>query len=225
MRRGLAGTFQPFGEEADGVVVLRVHHHQRAGFPRGRENLQHLDVGQRQVLVGHEHLERGVAVIDHGRQFLAQHLRCGIGNDEMEADVDETAPLRFGVIGIERGAQALPLLLHAERHHQRVAAERRGPGAAFEVVGHDDAGAAGLCEMHVAVDAARHDQTAAGVDDLRGVAQILAEHDDAAIADADIAFDRVGGRDHGSAADHHVELRHVLCLSLMMGGRGADDGL
>ncbi len=34
MGRGLAGALQPVGEEADGVVVLGMHHHQRAGLAR-----------------------------------------------------------------------------------------------------------------------------------------------------------------------------------------------
>ena len=42
--RRLAGALQPLGEEADGVVVLGMHHHQRAGLARGREHLQQLDV-------------------------------------------------------------------------------------------------------------------------------------------------------------------------------------
>ena len=34
MRRGLAGALEPVGEEADGVVVLGMDHHQRAGLAR-----------------------------------------------------------------------------------------------------------------------------------------------------------------------------------------------
>ncbi len=45
-------------------------------------------VGQRQALIGHEHLERGVAVMDQRRQFLAEHLLGRVRDDEMERDVD-----------------------------------------------------------------------------------------------------------------------------------------
>ena len=64
----------------------------------------------------------------------------------------------------------------------RVAAERRRARAALEVVGHDDAGAGRLREMHVAVDAAGQHQLAARVDDLLGVAEIVAERRDPAAA-------------------------------------------
>ena len=63
MRRGLAGALQPLGQEADGVVVLGMHHDQRAGLARHAHDVEHFDVGERQALIGHEHLERGVAVV------------------------------------------------------------------------------------------------------------------------------------------------------------------
>ena len=127
----------------------------------------------------------------------------------MEAHVDVAAALGHRVIVLHRLAQALALLLHAERHHQRVAAERRRARAALEVVGHDDAGAARLGEMHVAVDAARQHQPPARVDHLVGRAQVLAERHDPAAADADVAGDRVAGVGHASAADDGVELAHA----------------
>ena len=130
----------------------------------------------------------------------------------MEADVDVAAALGLGVIVLHRLPQALPLLLHAERHDQRVAAERRRARAALEVVGHDDAGAARLGEMHVAVDAARQHQPAARVDHLVGRAQVVAERRDPAAADADVADDGVAGVGDAAAADDGVELAHQLPL-------------
>ena len=51
-------------------------------------------VGERQALVGHEHLERGVAVLDQRRQLLAEHLLGRVGDDEVERDVDVAAARR-----------------------------------------------------------------------------------------------------------------------------------
>ena len=123
-------------------------------------------VGQRQALVGHEHLERGVAVVDQRRQLLAEHALGRVGDDEMERDVDVAMAVGLGVIVLHHLAQDLPLLLHGERQHHGVAAERRRARAGVEIVGHDDAGAGRLREMHVAVDAAGQHQHAARVDDL-----------------------------------------------------------
>ena len=42
LRRGLAGALQPVGEEADRVVVLRMHHDERAGLARDAHHVEHL---------------------------------------------------------------------------------------------------------------------------------------------------------------------------------------
>ena len=86
----------------------------------------------------------------------------------MKACVDVAIALGLGVILGERRAQALALLLNAERHDERVAAEGRRARAGFEIVGHDDAGPARLREMHVTVDAAGQNVAAARVDCLAG---------------------------------------------------------
>ncbi len=89
----------------------------------------------------------------------------------------------------------------AEGQHHGVAAERRRARAAFEIVGHHDAGAGRLRDMDMAVDAARQHQLAGGVDDLARIAEILAERRDAAVPDADIAGEGVGGGRNGAAAN------------------------
>ena len=98
VRRRLAGPLEPVGEKADRVVVLGVHHHQRAGLARDRHDLQHLEIGEREPLVGHEHLERGVAVRDQRGQFLAQHLLGRVGDDEVKGDVDVAVAVGLGVV-------------------------------------------------------------------------------------------------------------------------------
>ena len=204
-RRGLAGALQPVGEEADRVVVLGVHHDERAGLARDAHHVEHLQVGERHALVGHEHLERRVAVLDQRRQFLAEHAVGRVRDDEMERDIDVAIAVGLGVILLHHLAQRLALLLHGEGQHHRVAAERRRARAGLEIVRHHDAGAGRLRKMHVAVDAAGQHQLAGRVDDLGRVAKIGAERRDDAALDADIAGERVGcGRDR-PAADDRVE--------------------
>ena len=75
MRIGLAGALEAIGQEADGVVILGMDHHQRAGIARDAHDVEHFHVGERETLIGHEHLEGGVAVMHQRRQFLAEHAR------------------------------------------------------------------------------------------------------------------------------------------------------
>ena len=88
MRRGVAGPLQAVGEETDGVEILGMHHDQRAGLARDRHHFEDLAIAEREVLIGHEHLEGGIAVLDQRRQFLAEHLLGRIGDDEVVAVVD-----------------------------------------------------------------------------------------------------------------------------------------
>ena len=62
--------------------------------------------------------------------------------------------------------------------------------------------------MDVAVDAARHDQQAGGVDHPRPVGQLVGDGGDFAGAHPDVGPERVGGRHHLAAADHQFELAH-----------------
>jgi hypothetical protein len=209
IRRGLPRALQPVGQEADGVVVFGMHHDQGAGLARHGHDLQHLAVRQREALIGHEHLEGGVAVLDQRRQFLPQDLLGRIGDDQMERHVDVAAPFRLGVIGFECLAQGLAFELQAKRQHGRVPAQRRRARAALEIVRHDDVRAGRLREMNVAVDAAGEDELARCIDDLRRLSEVVAKRGDAAVANADVAGEGVGGGHHGSAANDDVEPTHV----------------
>jgi hypothetical protein len=98
MRRGLSGALQAVGEEADGVIVFGMHHDECAGLARHAHHIEHFDVGEREAFIGHEHLERGVAVFHKRRQFLTEHGIAGVGDDQMEGDVDIAAALGLGMI-------------------------------------------------------------------------------------------------------------------------------
>jgi hypothetical protein len=165
--------------------------------------------GQGHALVGHEDLEGRVAILDEGRQLLAKHLLRGIGDDEVERDIDVALPVRLGVIGLERFAQGLALLLHAEREDGGVAAERGRARPALETVGHQDAGPGGLGEVDVAVDPAGKDEPPGRVDHLEGVAEVMPESRDPSTPDGDVAGEGVGGGRDRAAANDGVEARHL----------------
>ncbi len=131
----------------------------------------------------------------------------------MKAGVDVALALRFRVIFLQRLAQAFALLLHAERHHQRIAAEGGRTRGALEIVRHHDARRARLRDMHVAVDAAGQHQQPRSVDRLRGFTKIFAERGDAAVLDSDVAADGAALRRDRSVLDQDIELRHRLTRS------------
>ena len=206
MRRGLAGALQPVGQEADRVVVLRMHHHERAGLARDAHHVEHLQVGQRHALIGHEHLERGVAVLDQRRQFLAEHAVGRVRDDEVERDVDVAIAVGLGVI-----------VLHDLRAATRPSAAwrtaapsccRRTPPSACRSRNRPPSRcrgrtAATRCTWLSMPPGSTSMPVASTIS--AAVAEIVAERRDAAVLDADIAGERVGrGRDR-SAANDRVE--------------------
>jgi hypothetical protein len=67
------------------------------------------------------------------------------------------------------------------------------------------------------VDAARQHQTARGIHNFGGRAEIAAERRNAAAGDADVAGESVGRGRHRSAADDRVECHQCLtCVFLLM---------
>ena len=214
---GLAFALEAVGHELDLVVAFRMDRHQRAVLARDAEHLEQLPVGQNQIVVGHEHLERRVARADQGRKLLPQHRRRRIGDDEVKAVVDVAPPLRLLMIVLDALAERLAARLQGEREHGGVAARRGAAGAALEPVRHHDARSHRLVEMDVAVDAAGEHQEARRVD-LGGAArQVVGQGDDAAVLDPDVASADVGRRDDGSAANDEIKVHR--CLSAAERGR------
>ena len=177
---------------------------------RQREHVEDLAVAQFQRIVGHVDLERGVAVADQRRQFLAENLRRRIGDDEVERIVDDGHARGAAVVVLNRGAQALALLLRGERHHRRGAAARRRARAGEEVIGHDGVVARRLVEMAVGVDAAGQHEQAARVDLALARRQTLGERGDPAVAHADVGVEHVDGGGDLAAAHDKVEFGHSL---------------
>ena len=70
----------------------------RAGLAGNRHHVEHFHVRQREAVIGHEHLERGVAVVDQRGKLLAEHAVGRVRDDEMERHVHIAIAVRLGVI-------------------------------------------------------------------------------------------------------------------------------
>ncbi len=69
---------------------------------RRRQRIEHLAVGELDVVVGHVDLERGVALGDQGGEILAHDLLAGVGQDHMEGVVDQRLAVGALVIAVDR---------------------------------------------------------------------------------------------------------------------------
>ena len=208
-RRPEAALQQPRGQPFDHVVVLGMNHDQRALAPRHRQDVEHLPVVERQQIIGHVDLERGVAVADQRRQFLAHDLLGRVGDDQVKGVVDDRLRTGGRVVLLDDLAQRLAAMLRGERDHRRGAAKRRRHRGAVEIVGADDPGRGALLDMAMAVDAARQDRRSARIDLARARPKVLAERRDDPILDADIAGSGVGRGRHRAVADHQIEVAHA----------------
>lgn len=227
---GAALRFQPVGQELDDVVAFGMDHDERIVSLGDAQDLQHLAVGDLQIVVGHEDLERAVAFLDQGGKLLPQDLRGRVGDDQVDGIVDETAAFSLGAIGGKRRAEALPLLLQAEGHDRGVAADSGRAAAGKEIVGRHDARTGWLRQVDMAVYAAWHDQQAGCVDDLGRIHKPVGDGGDPAVADAEVGAKRVSGSDDGAVADHGVEMHQNVSRSsatkcpLPTSSIGAQDG-
>ena len=212
--RNMALIDQVMRQPVDHVVVLGVHHDQSAVAPRQRQDVEHLVVADLHRVVGHINLERGVAILDQRRQFLPERLRRGIGDDQVEGIVDNRLGARGLVIVLHDLTQRHAAMLGGEGYHRRGAAERRRNGAGIEIVGAHDAEARLLLDVAVAVDAARQDELAAGIDLAGAFAGNCGfERHDTAVLDGDITVELAVLGDDPGVADDEIVVGHVCSLS------------
>jgi hypothetical protein len=101
-------------------------------------------------------------------------------------------------------------MLRGEWDDCRIAAERRGDGAAVKIVGAHHAGRGLLLDMDMAVDCAGQHELARRVDLARAGRQAPAERRHHAVLDADVAMLRVGRRDDGTVPDDEIVFGHGL---------------
>ena len=207
LERGGAGSVELGGQVANAVVALGMHHDDGAmglGCLQGLENLAVVD---RNAVVGHEDLVRGVAVFNQRRHFLAENMIRRVQQYDVEGVVDYRSAPGLTVIVLDRLAQAAFAVLTDEGDDRRGSAACRRCRVGPELAGVLDAVKGRLVDVDVAVDAAGQDQHTGGIDDFVGV-QIVGERNDATTPDADVAAHGVGGRDHSAALDDKVILSH-----------------
>ena len=189
-------------EDVDRVTVLGVNHHERAArrgdLHRAEERLV---VDLQDVLVGHEELVRGDALLGQRGELLQPFLVGEIGDRDVEAVVDQCLAVRLRVPSLEGLRERLALSLDAEVHVAGRAAAGRRPLAGLEVVDRDRA-AERHVEMGVRVDAARQDVLPARVDRPFGRdVEVGADERDALALDEDVGDEVVGGGDDAPSAD------------------------
>ena len=138
--RDMALALELHRHEANGVVALAMDHHQRLLASRDLEDLQQLPVAENKIVIGHEHLEGGVAVLDQRRQFLAEHDRRRIGDDQMKGGVDVAFAFGQFAILLDTGPQRRAFLLQRKGKDHGVAAGRGRAGGGSEIVGHHHVG-------------------------------------------------------------------------------------
>ena len=206
--RGLACRFQPFGHEFDGIIALAMNHHQGLLAPCHIEHIKQLAVIENHFVIGHEHLERGVAIGHQCGQFLPQNRRGRIGDDQMDAVIGNAVSFRQFLVFRHALAQGGAARLGGKGNDGGIAARHRRHRAGGEVIGHTDARAV-LAQMHMAIDAARHDQKSRGVDLGFGSGNAVGQCGDAAVPDADVALHHIGCGHHRSASDRYIKITHT----------------
>ncbi len=193
----------------DQLAVLGVDLRQCAQLAAAQEAGDEVLVGQHQsALVGQEELEARDAVVAHHGRHLAGELRSPPRHGHVKAVVDHGLGSPAAPDG-QRFQRRLAALGSDEIDERRGAAGRGGSAAGVEIVGHDGAHHRQL-QMGVRIDAARHHETAAGVDHLRAGLQIQAGADggDHAVAAQQVGALTSAGRDQRAAANE--DLSHGL---------------
>jgi hypothetical protein len=148
--------------------------------------------------IRHEQLERGQALA-HQRIHFELHLVVELGDDHVEAVVDDRFSLGLPLPLLPRVVECLPTVLNREVDNRRGAAKRCRRRSRLEVVG-GSAAAKRHVEMRVDVDAARKQVFPRGIDHaIRLHRQHRADDRDLLALDQHVALVQVGGRDDGAA--------------------------
>ena len=209
---GAAFGFQTASQVADGVMSFGMDHDQGPLAPRHLEHVKKLGIVQDKIVIGHEHLERGEPILHQRGQFLTQHLRRRIADDQMKSHVGMAIALRLAAVILDAGAQRLTLDLQRKGQHRRIAPCRSRARAACEIIRHRRAIRGRLVQMHMRVDPARQDQKTGGVDAL-GRRKPGSDLGDATVLDADIGGIAVGCGDDGAAGDDKIQTAHAHAAS------------
>jgi len=211
---GIALGQQPRGQFGHHIAVLGMHHRDAAQIAdpaEGREQL--VVIHHQRALVGHEMLEAGDAPV-HDRLHLIENLLPPPRHRHVIAVIAMRAA-RLVVPHLQRIQQALTRRRQGEIHHHRRPARQRGPRPALEIIGGIGAHE-GHLQMRMRVDPARHDQTAAGIQN-RITDQPLTDGRDPAPLDQHIRRIAQIRRDDRAASDdraHRIPLLHSNILGV-----------
>jgi hypothetical protein len=204
-RRRLALLQQLPAREGDEPVILGVDADERAHRLGRRHQVEQGLVREPQAVVGHERLEREVALLRQRRDVPAQGLLGRVGHDKVEGVVDHRAARGQRGVVLDDLRQIHPDMLGREGDDAGGAAERRRAGRALPGVGVHQPGGRELLDMGVAVDSARQDELAPRVDLPPSRGEVEADRRDPAVQDAEIGGEDVARGGDGAAADHGVE--------------------
>ena len=182
------------------VLGMRAEH--RAAVARRKQNVEQLFVVDLQPIIGHEDLDRTMALLDQRRQIALQRFLGRIGDDHVERVVDHRALSRERVILLEHLRQLHADVLGRERDHGGGAAEGGRDGRALERIGVHDACGRELLDMGMAVDTAGQHQLAPRVDLPPCARQPAADGCDRLAGNGDVGLEHVAhGRDASAADD------------------------
>ena len=111
-------------------MVLGMDADQGAMLARRQHQIEQRLVVDLDQIIGHEDLDRGVALPDQLGQVLLDRLLVGIGDDHVESVIDQRAALRQRGIVVDDLSQIEPAMLGGEGDQRCVAPEGgRGRGA------------------------------------------------------------------------------------------------
>ena len=198
------------------VLGMRAQH--RAAVARRQQNVEQRLVIDFQAVIGHEDLDRAMALLDQRRQIRLQRLLGRIGDDHVKGVVDHGALFGERMILLQHLRQFHADVLGRERDHAGGAAEGRRDRRALERVGVHDARGRKLLDMGVAVDAAGQHQLAARVDLAPPCRQPAADGNDGLAGNGDIGLEHVADGRDASAADEEVigGLGHGKLLNILV---------
>ncbi len=197
----------------DGLAVLAVHGDHRAQLRGLLHHLVELAVVHHDgALVGHEHLERGDAVLLHHGPHLLGGAVAPAGDRHVVAVVGDRL-LRLLAPRLEGVEQRFAARRDAEVDDGGGAAGDAGGSAALEVVGGDGAHEAEL-HVHVGVDEPGQNELARGAQHLvlgRALLQALADRRDPAVGAVDIRDGAIRRGHDLSVLDQQAHRRLPSC--------------
>ena len=194
-------------------MVLGMNHDQRALAPRRRKHLENLPIVELERVVGCVDLKRRVTGLDQRRQLLAGDLLGRIGNDQVEGVVDRGLAIRAGVIILDHLSQRHAAILRGERNDGGGAAASRRARGGEEIVRRHDTHGRSLRDVTMAVDTARRDNAALGIDLPAAGTDFRADRHDAAVDHSDVGAEDVGRGRERSVAYDQIVFGHGACAS------------